>query len=120
MGLGCAALTSLASFPTYPGPLTAAQNGAGLSAPATAIASLGKSGSGLMLLLLFMAVTSRTSAELIAVSSLLTVDVYKIYIRPQATNDELVTTRISPYSLLNCKSRRPLAIQKQVRRIRKG
>ena len=43
-----------------------------------------------MLLLLFMAVTSSTSAELIAVSSLLTFDVYKTYIRPKATSNELV------------------------------
>ena len=90
MGLGCAALTSSPEFPTYPSPLTAAQNGAGLSSPATAIALLGKGGAGLMLLLLFMAVTSSTSAELIAVSSLLTFDVYKTYIRPKATSNELV------------------------------
>lgn len=67
MGLGCAALTSSPDFPTYPNALSAAQNGAGLSSPATAIALLGKNGAGLLLLLLFMAVTSSTSAELIAV-----------------------------------------------------
>ncbi|KND86619.1 Urea active transporter [Tolypocladium ophioglossoides CBS 100239] len=90
MGLGCVALTSNPAFPTYPEPLSAAQNGAGLSAPATAIALLGKGGAGLMLLLLFMAVTSATSAELIAASSLLTFDIYKTYIRPQASSSELV------------------------------
>lgn len=90
MGLGCAALTSSPSFPTYPDPLSAAQNGSGLSAPAAAIALLGKGGAGLLLLLLFMAVTSSTSAELIAVSSLLTFDVYKTYLRPAATSDQLV------------------------------
>lgn len=51
-----------------------------------------------MLLLLFMAVTSSTSAELIAVSSLLTFDVYKTYVRPQATNDDLV--RMSHYGII--------------------
>lgn len=98
MGLGCAALTSTPSFPTYPNPLSAAQNGAGLSSPATAIALLGRGGAGLMLLLLFMAVTSSTSAELIAVSSLLTFDVYKTYIKPKATSSELV--RISHYGII--------------------
>jgi SSS family transporter len=98
MGLGCAALTSSPDFPTYPNPLNAAQNGAGLSSPATAIALLGKGGAGLMLLLLFMAVTSSTSAELIAVSSLLTFDVWKTYIRPRATSLELV--RISHYGIV--------------------
>ncbi|RDW84797.1 putative solute symporter family transporter [Coleophoma cylindrospora] len=98
MGLGCAALTGNVKFPTYPNPLSTAQNGAGLSSPATAIALLGKGGAGLMLLLLFMAVTSSTSAELIAVSSLLTFDVYKTYIKPKATSTELV--RISHYGII--------------------
>ncbi|CAK5262882.1 unnamed protein product [Mycena citricolor] len=90
MGLGCAALTATPAFPTFPNPLSAAQNGSGLSAPATAIALLGRGGAGLMLLLLFMAVTSATSAELIAVSSLITFDVYKTYFKPTASSDQLV------------------------------
>lgn len=98
MGLGCAALTSSPSFPTYPNPLSAAQNGSGLSAPAAAIALLGKGGAGLLLLLLFMAVTSATSAELIAVSSLITFDLYKTYMKPTAASDELV--RISHYGII--------------------
>ena len=51
-----------------------------------------------MLVLLFMAVTSSTSAELIAVSSLLTFDVYKTYINPNATSDRLV--RISHFGIV--------------------
>jgi urea-proton symporter len=43
-----------------------------------------------MLLLVFMAVTSSTSAELIAVSSLITFDIYKTYIKPSATSKQLV------------------------------
>ncbi|KAK8074512.1 hypothetical protein PG997_009175 [Apiospora hydei] len=69
MGLGCVALTNTESFPTWPDPLSAAQNGAGLSAPASAVA---------------------TSAELIAVSSLITFDVYKTYLKPRASSTELV------------------------------
>ncbi|KAK8043389.1 Na+/solute symporter [Apiospora rasikravindrae] len=90
MGLGCVALTGTRAFPTFPDPLSAAQNGAGLSAPASAVALLGKGGAGLVLLLLFMAVTSSTSAELIAVSSLITFDVYKTYLKPGAGSTELV------------------------------
>jgi Na+/proline symporter len=59
---------------------------------------VGERGAGLMLLLLFMAVTSSTPAELIAVSSLLTFDVYKTYVRPKATSTELV--RISHYGII--------------------
>lgn len=50
-----------------------------------------------MLVLLFMAVTSSTSAELIAVSSLLTFDVYKTYIKPDASSAKLV--QISHYGI---------------------
>ena len=91
MGLGAVALTSSPSFPTYPNPLTSAQVGGGFSAPATAIALMGKNGAALMLLLLFMAITSAASAELIAVSSLWTFDVYKLYINPSASSSQLVT-----------------------------
>lgn len=98
MGLGCAALTSNPRFPTYPHPLSAAENGAGLSSPATAITLLGQGGAVLMLILLFMAVTSSTSAELIAVSSLLTFDVYKTYIKPESSSAKLV--QISHYGIV--------------------
>lgn len=98
MGLGSAALTADPRFPTYPNPLSAEQVGAGLSAPATAIALLGKGGAVLMLILLFMAVTSSTSAELIAVSSLLTFDVYKTYFRPNTTSTDLV--RVSHWAIV--------------------
>ncbi|KAK5170562.1 urea permease [Saxophila tyrrhenica] len=98
MGLGCAALTSNPRFPTYPNPLSTQENGAGLSSPATAITLLGQGGAVLMLVLLFMAVTSSTSAELIAVSSLLTFDVYKTYIKPDSTSAGLV--QISHYGII--------------------
>lgn len=51
---------------------------AGLPAPSAAAALLGQSGAAAILILLFLAVTSATSAELIAVSSILTYDVYKV------------------------------------------
>lgn len=46
----------------------------------------------------FQAVTSATSAELIAVSSLLTFDVYKTYIRPDTSSETLV--KISHYGII--------------------
>lgn len=90
MGLGCAALTSNPSFPTYPSPLAPEQVSAGLTSPATAITLMGQGGAVLLLILLFMAVTSSTSAELIGVSSLLTFDIYKTYFRPDAPSSTLV------------------------------
>jgi hypothetical protein len=99
MGLGCAALTGLPSFPAYPNGLSAEQIGAGLSAPAVSVGCLAKKiGGALLLLLLFMAVTLSTSAELVAVSSLVTFDIYKTYIKPLATSAELV--RSSHYAII--------------------
>ncbi|KAK2463981.1 hypothetical protein APHAL10511_004032 [Amanita phalloides] len=69
-------------------PLTAADVSAGLPAAAAASALLGKSGAAAILILLFLAVTSACSAELIAVSSLLTYDVYITYINPDATEEQ--------------------------------
>ncbi|KAF9519210.1 hypothetical protein BS47DRAFT_1370822 [Hydnum rufescens UP504] len=68
---------------------------AGLPAPSAAAALLGKSGASIMLVLLFLAVTSATSAELIAVSSILTYDVYKRYYNPRATEHDIL--RVSQY-----------------------
>ncbi|OAA65243.1 Sodium/solute symporter [Niveomyces insectorum RCEF 264] len=90
MGLGCVAMTGSPTFPTFPNALSPQQVGGGFSAPATAIALMGKNGAALMLLLLFMAITSATSAELIAVSSLWTFDIYKLYINRAATSAQLV------------------------------
>lgn len=58
--------------------LSAADVSAGLPAAAAAAALLGKSGAAALLVLLFLAVTSACSAELIAVSSIVTYDVYKV------------------------------------------
>ncbi|KAJ6629356.1 urea transporter [Mycena sp. CBHHK59/15] len=70
--------------------LSPADVSAGLPAAAAASALLGKSGAAALLILLFLAVTSATSAELIAVSSLLTYDVYKKYINPEANEAQIL------------------------------
>ncbi|KAI0360713.1 urea transporter [Trametes cingulata] len=70
--------------------LSPADVSAGLPASAAAAALLGKSGAAALLIVLFLAVTSATSAELIAVSSILTYDVYKKYFNPQATEAQIL------------------------------
>jgi Na+/proline symporter len=69
--------------------LSAADVSAGLPAAAAAAALLGKGGAAALLVLLFLAVTSACSAELIAVSSLLTYDVYKVSFWLLITNVEI-------------------------------
>lgn len=71
-------------------PLTESEAGHGLVPPATAIALMGKGGSILLLTMLFMAVTSAGSSELIAVSSLCTYDIYRTYINPDANGEKIL------------------------------
>ncbi|XP_026445364.1 urea-proton symporter DUR3-like [Papaver somniferum] len=71
-------------------PITASEADHGLVPPATAIALMGKGGSVLLLTMLFMAVTSAGSSELIAVSSLCTYDIYRTYINPNATGKQIL------------------------------
>ncbi|GAA5857573.1 hypothetical protein JCM8547_004278 [Rhodosporidiobolus lusitaniae] len=87
MGLSAVALRDTDAFPF---PLTASAVSAGLPAPAAAAALLGKTGAALMLVILFLAVTSAASAELVAVGSMLTYDVYVPFINPKATNAHLL------------------------------
>ncbi|KAK6064438.1 sodium symporter family protein [Seiridium cupressi] len=91
MGLAAAALQGSDVFPVV---LTSADVSSGLVAPAAAIALLGKSGACLIIVLLFMAVTSSTSAESIGASSLITFDIYKAYINPKASTQRLLWTSI--------------------------
>ncbi|KAI0742384.1 Na+/solute symporter [Daedaleopsis nitida] len=95
LGLAARALVNNPNFPTYPYPLSAAQTSAGLAAPAAAVVLMGKGGAVAILLLIFMAMTSAMSAELIAVSSLFAYDVYRTYFKRQATSAEIV--RVSHY-----------------------
>ena len=51
---------------------------------------LGKGGGIMIVLMLFMAITSTGSAECIAVGSLLAYDVYRKYVKPDCTGAELL------------------------------
>ncbi|OJT07009.1 Urea active transporter [Trametes pubescens] len=95
LGLAARALVNNPKFPTYPNPLSASQASAGLAAPAAAAVVMGRGGAIAILLVVFMAVTSAVSAELIAVSSLFSYDLYRTYFRPKATSTEIV--RVSHY-----------------------
>ena len=64
MGLTALALESNPVFPTFPQRIPALDVTAGLVLPDAAVALLGKGGAGATLVLIFMAVTSASSAEL--------------------------------------------------------
>jgi SSS family transporter len=78
--------------------LTPEQIGMGLIAPTAASQMLGDIGAILLLTVLFTAVTSAGSAELVAVSSLVTYDVYRTYIKPSSSGRELM--KISRLAIL--------------------
>lgn len=99
MGLAALALEGNPVFPTYPNRMSNLDVTAGLVLPNAAVALLGKGGAAATFLLIFMhvslfrfqlpksltenrAVTSASSAELIAVSSIWTYDIYQTYIKP--------------------------------------
>lgn len=63
---------------------------AGLVLPFAAVKLLGYSGAVATTLMVFMAVTSAFSAQLIAVSSILTYDIYQAYVEPTAKGKKLV------------------------------
>jgi SSS family transporter len=70
--------------------ITMQQAQMGLVVPAAAVALMGELGAIMVLTMLFMAVTSAGSAELIAVSSIVTYDLYRTYRNPNATGKQLV------------------------------
>lgn len=79
-------------------PITADEAGKGLVPPACATYLLGDVGSVLILIMLFMAIVSTGSAESIAISSLISYDIYRQYINPEATGEQIL--KISRYVIV--------------------
>merc|ERR1719388_74148 len=71
-------------------PIKNSEAGSGLVPPAVATHLFGSTGSTMMAIMLFMAITSTGSAEGIAVSSLVAYDIYKTYINPSATGKQIL------------------------------
>lgn len=88
LGLSAVALAHGTSTPIIT--LTADEVSAGLPAVKAASALMGQSGAIAMLILLFLAVTSACSAEQIAVSSILTYDIFATYIRPNPSEKQIL------------------------------
>lgn len=90
IGLATRAIHDTPIFPTYPGVLTATEVSSGMVMPYTIKALLGDKGIIGFFILLFMAVTSTVSSSMIAVSSILSYDIYKTYFNPKVTDKQLV------------------------------
>ncbi|OOQ84968.1 putative sodium/solute symporter [Penicillium brasilianum] len=90
IGLTARAIHNTPIFPTYPGPLTSTEVSMGMVMPYTLKALLGDKAIIGFFFLLFMALTSTISSSMIAVSSILSYDLYKTYLNPKVTDKQLV------------------------------
>ena len=85
-------------WPTYPRALSSQEVSSGLVLPYAAIAIAGKGGAVAVLLITFMAVTSTLSAQIIAVSSIISFDIYRHYVNKSATDRDVI--RWSHYGVI--------------------
>ncbi|KAF5253647.1 hypothetical protein FANTH_1337 [Fusarium anthophilum] len=90
VGMASLGLEALPIFPTYPRLMTGAEVTNGLALPYVAVAVAGKGGAVAVLLMTFMAVTSTLSAQILAVSSILTFDIYRVYFNQEASNKQVI------------------------------
>ncbi|CAG8027419.1 unnamed protein product [Penicillium olsonii] len=86
------------NFPTFPRRMTTDEVSNGLVLPYAAITLAGKGGAAAVLLMTFMACTSTLSAQVIAVSSILSFDVYREYFKKKATDLDLI--RVSHFGVI--------------------
>ncbi|OJJ06318.1 hypothetical protein ASPVEDRAFT_65074 [Aspergillus versicolor CBS 583.65] len=84
------ALENQSNFPTFPRRMTSSEVSSGLVLPYAAITIAGKGGAAAILLMIFMAVTSTLSAQVIAVSSILSFDVYREYFKKSASDRDVI------------------------------
>ncbi|KAJ5730708.1 uncharacterized protein N7483_005216 [Penicillium malachiteum] len=90
IGLTARAIHNTPIFPTYPSDLTSTEISMGMVMPYTIKALIGDKGIIGFFFLLFMALTSTVSSSMIAVSSILSYDLYKTYVNPRVTDKNLV------------------------------
>lgn len=77
-------------WPTYPRALTQYEIDSGFVLPYVLKQVLGNGAVGALLLIIYLAVTSTVSAQMISVSSILSFDIYKKYINPRAQNKHMI------------------------------
>ena len=90
VGLSNIALEKESFFPTYPRTMNSNEINSGFGLPYTLMAVLGKGSLGALLLAIYLAVTSTVSAQMIAVSSIISFDIYRKYFNSKAENSQLI------------------------------
>lgn len=89
-GLAALSLTNNPAWPAFGRMLNADEINNGLVLPYASVAAAGEMGARLCLVVIFCAVTSTTSAQLVGVSSLIASDVYHTYINPKASDRSII------------------------------
>ncbi|PLB33273.1 sodium:solute symporter family protein [Aspergillus candidus] len=97
VGLAARAIHDTPLFPTWPGEFTQGEILSGFVMPYAIQALLGTQGVVAFFVLVFMALTSTVSSSMIAVSSILSFDLYKTYINPAASDRRII--RVSHLSV---------------------
>jgi Na+/proline symporter len=86
IGLSARAIEKTPLWFDYPNTLTATQVNSGLVMPYVLRSLLGKGATTGLLVLVFMAITSTVSSSMIAVSSIISLDFFRTYINPRASD----------------------------------
>ncbi|UJR18934.1 hypothetical protein I4U23_022063 [Adineta vaga] len=89
MGIVAITIEDNVLFPTYPNRLSENDINSGLTLPSAAIVLLGKSGSILSFIMIYLACTSAMSSQLISVGSIITFDIYRTYFNTNASGKKL-------------------------------
>lgn len=90
MSFAALGLENTPAFPTFPNRMSTTEVSNGLVLPYAAVAIAGSGGAAAVLLIIFMAVTSTISAQVIAVSSIITFDIYRQYFNRNATDRDVI------------------------------
>lgn len=90
MGLAAVGLGTNPIWPTYGRALSMTELNDGLPLAYTAYATAGKGGAVAVVLLIFMACTSTCSAQIVAVSSIISSDFYHTYLNPDAKDKAII------------------------------
>lgn len=98
IGSASIVLENTPAFPTYPRAMNQFEIDSGYVLPYVLKAVLGNGGVGALLLVIYLAVTSTVSSQMISVSSIISYDIYRKYINPQAQNKHMI--RISHFGVV--------------------
>ncbi|KHN95585.1 sodium/proline symporter [Metarhizium album ARSEF 1941] len=90
MSLAALGLESTERFPTFPRRLSPTEVSNGLVLPYASVAIAGKGGAVAVVLIVFMAVTSTISAQVISVSSIISFDIYRQYLNKAAKDKDAI------------------------------